>query len=356
LAYDEALVIAPTEPGLGPHEFKAEVMAMARTIAERYWRLSEQYAQLQASQGASHSAEGFLEHERQALEERRGSREDAAEASLRFEQLQLELVTKTSDVITAERQLREILGLPLADNRRLFPSTAPSVTKIEPDWDASLSVMLEKQPDVARANESMKAKPGDLYAIARGALRPVPQELLPLEQTIKRAAHAMARPFLEVDAGYLQYQNATRLRDLSKERLSSALQAYDKEGGGVMLDRLLNAVSQNAQAIAQEAALKTAYNVAIVALEEAKGTLLDKHKITLAKPPTLDAAGAGAGVEASEKDESSPAPTPAERTREHAARGKTMAFEATIRVGTIPIEIRGSVTVGPAAAVDSEGR
>jgi len=102
--------------------------------------------------------------------------------------------------------------------------------------------------------------------------------------------------------------------------------------------------------------LKTAYNVAIVALEEAKGTLLDKHRITLAEPPTLDAARAVVGAEASAKDASSPAPTPAGRMTERAASGRTIAFQATIRVGTIPIEIRGSVTVGPAAADDSEGR
>ncbi len=43
--------------------------------------------------------------------------------SQRLEQFNLDLVTKTSDVITTERQLRNLIGLPPADNRRIVPVT-----------------------------------------------------------------------------------------------------------------------------------------------------------------------------------------------------------------------------------------
>jgi hypothetical protein len=44
-------------------------------------------------------------------------------------------VTRTSDVITSERQLRNILGLPPADNRRVIPVTPALEAKLAPAWE-----------------------------------------------------------------------------------------------------------------------------------------------------------------------------------------------------------------------------
>src|SRR5208282_3857859 len=50
-------------------------------------------------------------------------------------------------------------------------------------------------------------------------------------------------------------------------------------------DRFLDAVSQYASAVAQEAQYKMTYNISIVALEEAKGTLLAYNNIAVAEGP-----------------------------------------------------------------------
>ncbi len=50
----------------------------------------------------------------------------------------------------------------------------------------------------------------------------------------------------------------------------------------ITIDRFLDAVSQYAQAVAQEAQFKTTYNISIVALEEPKGTLLAYNNIAVA--------------------------------------------------------------------------
>src|SRR5207248_10464424 len=65
-----------------------------------------------------------------------------------LEQFNLDLVTRTSDVITTERALRNLLGLPPADNRRIIPVTPPIEARLEPDWDTCLHEMLQEQPDV----------------------------------------------------------------------------------------------------------------------------------------------------------------------------------------------------------------
>ncbi len=101
----------------------------------------------------------------------RGTVADVAEAAQRLEQFNLDLVTRTSDVITTERQLRNILGLPPADNRRIIPVTPPTEARLEPDWDASLAQMLNFQPDIVQQQILVRVAELQLL-IARNQLLP----------------------------------------------------------------------------------------------------------------------------------------------------------------------------------------
>ena len=96
-------------------------MAHVRTIEQLYWKLSQAHAQLWASDRAVQHGEEILKREQAKQKEGRGKAADILEAEQRLEQFQLDLVTKTSDVITAERQLRKLLGLSRADDRRIMP-------------------------------------------------------------------------------------------------------------------------------------------------------------------------------------------------------------------------------------------
>jgi hypothetical protein len=342
-------------------------MVMVRTIAQRYWQLSHQNAQLLAARTASEMAEEILKREKESPKDSRDAMENVAEATRWVEQFHLVLVGKMSDWITSERQLREVLGLPLADDRRIVPISVAVDTKIETDWNSSLSTMLENQPDVVRAREIAKSiqdfgdaaerryrnDTGDHGGASARPKNPASPESSALEKAIRQAMKALTRFSRDVDSGYIQYQTARKRRTLRRGDFSSAQGAYYQ--GRITLDQLFDSLSQYAYAMAQEAQSKANYNIAIVALEEAKGTLLDKDDITLVDAPAVGTVGA-VGANPSTADESSRTPEPAGRPKPAEPRGRTMAFEATIRVGAIPIEIRGSVTVGPAAAVDSEGR
>ncbi len=92
-----------------------------------------------------------------------------------------------------------------------------------------------------------------------------------LQQVVHQTTHSLARFFLEIDANYKQFKTASRLRAAAAQRLD-AQRAYYEEGR-ITIDRFLDAVSQYATAVATEAQYKTTYNISIVALEEAKGTL-----------------------------------------------------------------------------------
>jgi hypothetical protein len=104
-----------------------------------------------------------------------------------------------------------------------------------------------------------------------------------LQQIVHQTTHSLARFFLEVDANYKQFKTASRLRAAAAQRLEAQRAFYEE--GRITIDRYLDAVSQYASAVAQEAQFKTTYNISIVALEEAKGTLLAYDNIAVAEGP-----------------------------------------------------------------------
>ncbi len=144
------IVIACLNADAGVWRFKAEVLAQVRSVEQQYWNLAQAHVQLWAADRAVNLAQEVLKREQAELEVGRGTVADVAEAAQRLEQFSLDLVTRTSDVITTERQLRNLLGLPPSDNRRIIPVTPPTEQLIVYDWDACLSEMMDEQPDIVQ--------------------------------------------------------------------------------------------------------------------------------------------------------------------------------------------------------------
>ncbi|HZW32046.1 MAG TPA: TolC family protein [Isosphaeraceae bacterium] len=359
------IVIARLNADAAVWRFKAEVMAEVRSIEQQYWNLAQAHVQLWSADRAVELAREILVREEAELAVGRGTFADVAEASQRLEQFTLDWVTRTSDVITTERQLRNLLGLPPADNRRIIPITPPTEARLEPDWDSSLAQMLSFQPDIVQqqilvrvaelqlllarnqllpqlslnalyqfnglgqrfdtaeavmtgatlkalnpviaARETaagLNANPGNYnnfitwqvgftfqmplgmrspLANTRQAQYVLLRARAYLQQVVHQTTHSLARFFLEIDANYKQFKTASRLRAAAAQRLDAQRSYYEE--GRITIDRFLDAVSQYATAVATEAQYKTTYNISIVALEEAKGTLLAYDNIAVAEGP-----------------------------------------------------------------------
>ena len=344
-------------------KFKADAMAHVRSIEQTYWALWLHQVALTARESAVKQGEEILRRERAELDfgVGRGGHADVAEAEQQLENFKLNLVAATSDVITTERQLRTILGLPVADNRRIVTATSPTEAKVEPDWETSIREMLASQPDIAqqealvrlaemqlilarnqllplmgmntlyelislgnllddagpvladlvRRNAARRypagmdpSEPGEPEFINRQVVLFVPppfpcfsgsplyntrqvqyrllRERATLQQIRHQTTHSLARFFLEVDANYKQFRSAQRLRAAAQTRLEAARAQYEE--GRLTVDRLLDAMAQSTNAIAQETQYKATYNTSLAALEEAKGTLLTYDKIAVADP------------------------------------------------------------------------
>ena len=354
-------------------KFQSDVMAHVRSIEQQYWALSHQSIELWARETAVRLGAEILARQKAELAAGRGAAADVAEAEQQVENFRLALVTATSDLITTERQLRNILGLPPTDGRRIVPATAPTEAQVEPDWEISVREMTESQPDIAQQRAFVRlnelelllarnqllplmgpealhefANLGDRLEdfgadlrelIRRDAARPYPAGMDPseprdpefighavglsspivyqwrsplrntrqaqyqllrqraaLRQVTHQATHSLARFFLEIDANYKQFRTAQRLREAAQQRLEA--QRAFHEQGRITIDRLLDAVGQYANAIAQESQYRCTYNTAIAALEEAKGTLLAFDKITVLDQPIPRKPDGPAGVDA----------------------------------------------------------
>jgi RNA polymerase sigma factor (sigma-70 family) len=357
---DGTYVIARKYADAGAQRFKASVMADVRSIEQQYWSLAQQHVELWGKERAVGLAEEVLKHEQADLEAGRGA--SVADAQQRLEQYRLDLVKKTSDVITTERQLRKLLGLPSADDRQIVPVSAPIEALLEPDWETCKAAMLDKHPDVLWAK--LEVEGAD---VARDGLAKFERQKAYLQAVIHRTTHSLARCFLEIDANYQQFKSASQLRASAAQRLEAQRVFYEE--GRITADRYLDVVSEYARAVAQEAQFKTSYNIAIVALEEAKGTLLEYDKITVVdyRPtPAADSSRDSGAQPASHEFPASIVPPVSLDTTVSRAKcvendegpkaelaGKSFSFQLTVGRGSKPIEIRGSFTVTPVRSVDA---
>lgn len=165
------IVIARLNADASVWRFKSEVMAMVRSIEQQYWALAQQQVQYWARQQAVKLGEAIYNRERVRAEVGTGADPDVAEAEQQLRQFQLQLVQATTELINTERQLRNILGLPPADNRKIIPVTAPTEARLEPDWNTSLSQMVNYQPDIVQQQLLVRVAELQLL-VARNSLLP----------------------------------------------------------------------------------------------------------------------------------------------------------------------------------------
>ncbi len=404
---DEGIgVIAPRSADADIQVFRKSAMARLRAVEQAYWELAHAQVQLWADEKALSVGEEILAREQAELKAGRGHKADVAEASQRVEQFRLEVVTRKSDVESAERQLRHLIGMPF-DKRRIVPVSTPCLAKVEPSWPQCLSNLKENHPDVLIArrpldDERQRVRESAPHGeIAEGFLPGVVeaegftmsdessshesaglrrQELL-FQQAIHDATHNLARAFLDVDGTYKQAQTASKLRASAAKHLETERALYNE--GKLSIDRLLDRLSAYATALGAEARYESLYNIALAQLEEARGTLLHQDQIEVAQAATAAPPNARPGAELSPLPTASvslppvleprtpspdqpvgPAPpTPAEipaparriaapSKRDEAkpapaAGSKTYTFQVSIGSGPRPFEIRGSLTVAP---------
>ena len=285
------IVIEPAHKETNTYRFQSEVAAHVRSIEQAYWALHAADAELWSRETALTLGEGLLKRVQGEYEKGSAKSAELAEARQALERFRLDEITATSNQIASERKLRDVIGLPPSDDRRIVTVEKPSDRLVKTDWKTSLALMIANQPDILMQQEIVRrAEDAHTSAAANrfqddrpnvdlNAQFTLRREQDFLKQVIDQTTHSLARFFVEIDANHNQMTASDRIVAAADARLNAEQARYDSEK--IAVDRYLDAISAWAKANAEGARFKTSYNMSVVALKECEGTLLGYDKIVI---------------------------------------------------------------------------
>lgn len=282
-------ILACRADGDAPAEVRARAQAVARSIEGCYWGLAQAQAAQWAAESAAELAEQCLRRTRAACELGAATVADVREARAACERFRREQGEATEALVLREAELRQILGLSPHDPRRLAATSRPEAERVAYDWESCRGQLRVNHPELlarrAAIREAMLRLAGwDVGVSVATSCRALIREAALCRQVVHQATHQLARSYLEVEAGYNQYQTAQKLKRAALARLEAQRGSYDE--GTVPAGRYLEAVRRWAVAVTLEAEMLARYNTAIAALEETKGTLLEREGIEVVEEPS----------------------------------------------------------------------
>ena len=161
---DGPIAIARLNAGTPVSKFKADAMALVRSVEQQYWNLVQEQVTFESAEQTVRMTQELLQKVQSELTLAHCDPgvTEAAEAAQRLEQFNIEVTTRKADVVTAERAARKTLGLPPTNNRRIVPTTKPAEELISFDWETCVDELLRNQPDNVQQQARFERGQGDV--------------------------------------------------------------------------------------------------------------------------------------------------------------------------------------------------
>lgn len=255
-------------------------------------------------------------------------------------------------VYKVERQLRNLLGLPTSDGRVIVPADEPAAVDVRFDWHDSLALALTRRVELRRQQWQVKRRQlevvaarnftkarvdlvgqyrwrgfgddlfghdgtgagsafeslftGDLqdwrigvevatpvgnrvgHAAVRHAELQLAREHAIYDETERQVSHELRAAFTELDRAYAVTKSRYNQRIASFIRLRA--ERLRNERGQAELDLVLAAQRQAVESESNYFRALVDYNVALVEVHYARGTLLDYLDVSMAEGPWIDEA------------------------------------------------------------------
>ena len=255
-------------------------------------------------------------------------------------------------IYKVERQLRSLLGLPTSDGRLIMPADEPAPVDVRFDWHESLELALTRRVELRRQQWTVKRREleiiaarnfekmrvdlvgqyrwrgfgddlfgtdgtgagsafeslfdGDLqdwrlgvevttpvgnrvgHAAVRHAELQLARERAIFDETERHISHELRAAFTELDRAYVVTRSRYNQRIASFTRLRA--ERLRNERGQTDLDLVLSAQQQAVAAESEYYRALVDYNLALVDVHYARGTLLDYLDVSLAEGPWIDEA------------------------------------------------------------------
>ncbi|HMP77827.1 MAG TPA: TolC family protein [Pirellulaceae bacterium] len=164
------VLIARIRSDISLADFEASVRDLVRDVERSYWELYFAYRDLNAKMAARDAARETWENRRLRLDAEVGRPDEEAQARQQYysfeAQVQNALVGTAGlpGVLSAERNLRRLLGLPVSDGAVIRPVSSPAAAPIVFDWDVMQAQMMEQSVEIRRQKWNIKQRELELLA------------------------------------------------------------------------------------------------------------------------------------------------------------------------------------------------
>jgi hypothetical protein len=251
-------VIATDATSQSPQVLRKDLLAHLRAVEQQYWAVYSARVQFQASENAREIIEKFVEGEESKTTP---SDPNLGDTKQQLERCRLDLVAKSSNLRTTERQLRKLIGLTAQDARSIVCLSNPCTD--DPDVVA-LCCNFEHCP----TTDSIEyVEPGKGFAIL---------------SSLKSKARELDRAREEVHSAHKLLPTATNIKKAATERMRAQKAHY--ENGAITSDRYAQAVRDWASAVGQDVEITCRYNTALACRDEVTGELFNRWNLRLAEP------------------------------------------------------------------------
>ncbi|MEM7312207.1 MAG: TolC family protein, partial [Planctomycetota bacterium] len=177
LSLTRGVILARIDGDISIAEFEKGVRDYVRQLENAYWRLYSSYRSLDANRRARDLARSTWQTVKARSDANMQGGEADVEAQAReqlylFEQLVVDALTgQNGGVYQAERQLRQLLGLPVNDGRLIRPADEPTDAPVRFDWNDCMADAMSRRVELRQQLWRIKQRELELLA-ARNFLLP----------------------------------------------------------------------------------------------------------------------------------------------------------------------------------------
>lgn len=335
------IIIARINTERSYFQLKDAVQELVRGVIEAYWAVvfarTDVWARRQQVEQGEFAYVLAEARKRQGL----GTAGAEAQAKVALTNFKAALIGSEANLLQREAALRNILGLPPTEPVRLTPITAPTPTRVEPQWPEIIRLAEERRPDlielkliieadqqsllVARnqalprvdatalyrwnglegqtpTGAHISSAPGQFTDWSLGVNFSVPlglrqgraglrqaelilaRDRANLGQGLHAALHNLAANMRNLAQFYEQYQAFRETRTAARINLEEQLGLYRTQmvrGQQPFFLNVLQAITDWGNAVSSEAQSLAQYNVELANLERQTGTILETHGVRL---------------------------------------------------------------------------
>jgi outer membrane protein TolC len=326
------VVIARLNTEQSYFQYKDSVQGTVLGVIQAYWNLVQARTDVWARKIQLELSEETYKREKARLETGLGNRGNEAQARVTYNQFRANLIAAEAAALTQEGALRNIMGLPPDDDRKLIPVSAPTTERLDPDWQPLLHLAEERRPDIVELKliveadkqrllqaenqtlpqlnlvssyqwnglsgtmpngEAISTGPGQYNNWSVGINFSVPlglrqaraqvrqqnltiaRDRVNVEQQVHAAVHEIAATVRDLASDYDQYLAYKETRAAAFDNVQ--VQIGNERVGLVNYLNVLTALNDFGSAVSSEAQQLVAYNVALATLERQTGTILETH-------------------------------------------------------------------------------